>query len=65
MGNIGAAVVPVIRDACGQAAYPDGIAFDAASTAGAVIKEDADDEGVRVTFRAYLPNARADQPTAR
>jgi hypothetical protein len=52
------AVVPVIRDLCGLAVDPDGMVFDPTSVAGAVIKEDADYAGVRVTFLGTLQNAR-------
>jgi predicted nucleotidyltransferase component of viral defense system len=50
-------ILPVIRYVCTKKVEPDGLVFDMASLAGAVIKEDADYEGVRVTFRAYLQNA--------
>lgn len=52
------AVVPVFRDMCGFAVVPDGMVFDPASVAGALIKEDADYAGVRVTFLGTLQNAR-------
>lgn len=52
------AMVPIIREICGQAVEPDGLVFDASTVAGAVIKEDADYEGVRITFVATLQNAR-------
>jgi hypothetical protein len=58
MDNDVASVVPVFRDVCGLAVEPDGMVFDPASVAGAVIKEDADYPGVRVTFRGGLQNAR-------
>lgn len=51
-------IVPIIRDICQQAVEPDGLIFDVDSLAGEVIKEDADYSGVRVTFFAYLENAR-------
>jgi predicted nucleotidyltransferase component of viral defense system len=57
MENTVEAILPVIRDVCGQEVEADGLLFDAGSIAGAVIKEDADYEGVRVTFRAYLQNS--------
>jgi hypothetical protein len=56
--NSVAAVVPVFRDVCGLAVEPDGMVFDPASVAGALIREDADYAGVRVTFRGTLQNAR-------
>jgi predicted nucleotidyltransferase component of viral defense system len=51
-------ILPVIRDVCQQAVEPDGLVFDVDSIVGQVIKEDADYTGVRVTFLAYLENAR-------
>ncbi len=51
-------VVQVVRDLCTVQVEPDGLVFDADSVEGRVIKEDADYEGVRVTFRASLENAR-------
>lgn len=58
MENTVEAILPVIRDVCKQQVEPDGIVFDEGSIAGVVIKEDADYEGVRVTFQAHLQNAR-------
>jgi predicted nucleotidyltransferase component of viral defense system len=58
MENTVNAVLPVVRDVCGQAVQADGLVFDVEGMAGAVIKEDADYAGVRVTFQAYLQNAR-------
>lgn len=52
------AILPVIRDICQQAVEPDGLVFDVDSLVGQVIKEDADYSGMRVTFLAYLENAR-------
>lgn len=49
-------VANAIRDICRQPAEPDGLVFDPASVAGMVIREDADYEGVRVTFRGFLQN---------
>lgn len=43
-----------IKDACRQAVELDGLDFDPDSVAGIVIKENADYEGVRVTFRGSL-----------
>lgn len=51
-------VAQVVRDICLAEVEPDGLIFDADSVEGRVIKEDADYEGVRVTFRASLENAR-------
>jgi hypothetical protein len=52
------AVVPIFREVCRAAVEPDGLVFDPANVAGAVIKEDADYSGVRVTFLGTLQNAR-------
>lgn len=49
-------LVKVIRDVCGQDVEPDALVFDPTSITGRVIKEDADYEGVRVTFRGSLQN---------
>ncbi|REJ65619.1 MAG: nucleotidyl transferase AbiEii/AbiGii toxin family protein [Planctomycetota bacterium] len=51
-------VVQVVREICDQEVEPDGLVFDASSLEGRIIKEDADYEGVRVSFRATLQNAR-------
>ncbi len=51
-------ILPIVREVCNQNVEPDGVEFDADSVKGAVIKEDADYEGVHVTFQAYLQNAR-------
>jgi predicted nucleotidyltransferase component of viral defense system len=48
----------VMRDVCREQVDPDGIAFDPGSVQGTRIEEDADYEGVRVTFRGSLENAR-------
>jgi hypothetical protein len=50
-------ILPVIKEVCLQEVEPDGLLFDVASIQGMVIKEDADYEGVRVAFLAYLQNA--------
>lgn len=44
-------LVKVIHDVCFQDVEPDALVFDPASITGKVIKEDADYEGVRVSFR--------------
>jgi predicted nucleotidyltransferase component of viral defense system len=56
--NTIAAVVPIIRAVCTQPVEPDGLVFDDRTVEGALIKEDADYEGIRVTFLATLQNAR-------
>jgi len=52
-------VTSTIRDVCGQAVEDDGLVFDAGSVQGKLIKEDADYEGVRVTFLGHLKRSRA------
>jgi len=52
------AVLRIVQDVCAHEAEPDGLVFDAATAEGEVIKEDADYEGVRITFRGSLQNAR-------
>ena len=47
-------LVKVIHDVCVQDVEPDALVFDPTSITGRVIKEDADYEGVRVTFRGSL-----------
>ena len=49
-------VAGAVRDACRQSVEPDGLVFDAESIGGTNIKEDADYEGVRISFRGYLEN---------
>ena len=56
--NTIAAVAPIIRAVCAQPVEPDGLVFDDTTVEGALIKEDADYEGIRVTFLATLQNAR-------
>jgi hypothetical protein len=51
-------LVSVIRDLCSQDVEPDALLFNAESVAGLAIKEDADYEGVRVTFQGSLQNMR-------
>ncbi|HIK95520.1 MAG TPA: nucleotidyl transferase AbiEii/AbiGii toxin family protein, partial [Planctomycetes bacterium] len=58
MDNSVDAVVAVIREVCRQPVEPDGLEFDVDGLEGRAIKEDADYSGVRVTFRAFLQNAR-------
>ncbi len=57
MENRVEAIVPIIRQICQLVVEPDGIVFDLESLQGRVIKEDADYEGVRVTFHASLDKA--------
>lgn len=51
-------VITVIRDVCSQPVELDGSVFDPDSVKGLSIKEDADYEGIRVTLRGSLQNAR-------
>ena len=48
----------IMRNACELEVEPDGLTFEAASVAGARIAEDAEYEGVRVSFNGRLDNAR-------
>ena len=48
----------VVRDICNLADETDGVEFDPESVKPVVIKEDADYEGVRVTFMGYLQAAK-------
>jgi hypothetical protein len=50
-------LVSIIAEIGGQPVTDDGLVFDASTIAGRIIKEDADYEGVRVTFRGHLQNA--------
>lgn len=58
MDNSVDAVVSVFREICRVEVEPDGMLFDPASVTGAVIKEEADYPGVRVSFIASLQTAR-------
>ena len=49
-------LVETIREICLQEVELDALIFDSASATGMVIKEDADYEGVRITFRGSLDN---------
>jgi hypothetical protein len=51
------AILAVVRDICLLQVEPDGLVFDVTSLRGMIIKEEADYEGVRVTFLARLQNA--------
>ena len=52
-------VASLFKEVCNLPVTDDGMAFDADSVQGRLIKEDADYEGVRITFRGYLQRARA------
>jgi hypothetical protein len=58
MANDQDAVAAIVRKVCVLTVEPDGVRFDPNSLQTAVIKEDADYEGVRVTFNAFLQNSR-------
>ena len=58
MENSVGTVTDVVRDICRQEVEPDGLVFDVSSVRGRVIKEDADYQGVRVSFLGNLQNAR-------
>ena len=57
MDNHVEAILPIVRQICQMAVEPDGVVFDLEGIQGRVIKEDADYEGVRVTFHASLDKA--------
>jgi predicted nucleotidyltransferase component of viral defense system len=48
----------MFRDVCQVAVADDGLRFDANTVVGQRIKEDADYQGVRLTFAAFLEKAR-------
>ena len=61
LGNLpadGAEVTKIIAAACRISFAEDGMVFDADSITTTTIKEDADYEGIRVTFRGLLGTAR-------
>ncbi len=51
-------VAAVFKEICQQPIDNDGVVFDSESVQGKLIKEDADYEGVRVTFVGYLQRSR-------
>ncbi len=51
-------IVKVMKDACKVGVEPDGMLFDDNSVVGEPIAEDADYQGVRLTLRGTLGNAR-------
>ena len=57
-GNQPAEIAEVFREVCQSEPEPDGLRFDADSLRAQVIKEDADYEGLRVTFLVYLEKSR-------
>lgn len=58
MPNDVESVVDVVKEICVQEVDPDGLVFDIESVEGRAIKEDAEYEGVRVTFLGHLQRAR-------
>jgi hypothetical protein len=50
--------VQIFRELCAMEVEPDGLRFDANTVTAERISEDADYEGVRVTFVAYLERAK-------
>lgn len=51
-------IVAVFREVCRLPVEADGLVFAADAVSGQVIKENADYSGVRITFQAFLENAR-------
>lgn len=51
-------VANVVRNVCAVVELSDGLSFDPDSIEAVVIREDADYEGVRVSFLGHLQNAR-------
>ncbi len=51
-------IVAIVRDICSQKVEPDGLNFDPESVEGKRIAETADYQGVRVSFRGGLGNAK-------
>lgn len=58
MDNSTDVLATTMRDVCCQAVEADGLVFDPDTIEAVVIKEDAEYEGVRVTFLGKLENAR-------
>jgi hypothetical protein len=50
--------VGIFRDVCNIAVVDDGLRFDGGTVKAERIAEDADYQGIRVTFMGYLENAR-------
>jgi len=53
-----AAMEALFREVCDTTVADDGLRFDATTLVGRRIKEDADYQGVRLTFAAFLEKAR-------
>ncbi len=52
------AICGIMRAACAMGVEPDGMTYDAEGLTGGPIAEDAQYDGVRVSFTGYLGNAR-------
>lgn len=51
-------LVQIVQDVCAQPVEADGMIFDSTSVQGEVIKEEADYQGVRVSFLGFLGKAQ-------
>jgi predicted nucleotidyltransferase component of viral defense system len=51
-------LVLIVKEICIQSVENDGIEYDPDSVTGEIIKEEADYQGIRITFLAYLGKAR-------
>jgi len=51
-------LVQIVQDVCVQPVETDGMIFDSTSVQGEIIKEEADYQGVRVSFLGFLGNAQ-------
>lgn len=51
-------LIRIVQEVCNQPVDPDGLIFDPASVHGEIIKEEADYEGVRVSFLGFLGKAQ-------
>ena len=51
-------LIRMVQEVCNQPVDPDGLIFDPASVHGEIIKEEADYEGVRVSFLGFLGKAQ-------
>ncbi|HEX2980841.1 MAG TPA: nucleotidyl transferase AbiEii/AbiGii toxin family protein [Anaerolineaceae bacterium] len=51
-------LVHIVQDVCAQPVEADGMIFDPKSVQGEMIKEDADYQGVRISFQGFLGKAQ-------
>lgn len=51
-------LVQIVREVCAQPVEADGLIFESSSVQGEIIKEEADYQGVRVSFLGFLGNAQ-------